>query len=349
LADETVTTEAPVTQGPALNATSDAPVVEKPADPPPVNTEINTIAAKADETPATEAETEVEDEAGEVTETETGQVNDTAKDAGGEKPKDEIPAYAKREITKARNRQREERAAREAAEAKATETAAQLAAALETLKNVSSSKTAADTAAAIPRPQREKFDSPDAYDNALIEWAAENAAKTAEAKIQAREAERQQKLTKDQQEQATKKAADDLAKAWRVKVEKFSKDHPDFMDVVIDNDDLKISQAVSTFLAEADDGPEIAYHMGKNPEIAERISQLSPAKAGIELGKLSASLEAAKKPKVSRAPRPVTPVRSANSAGTKSLEDMSMDEYAAQRMPVLQKERLGPTARARAN
>lgn len=342
LADDTVTVEAPVVQGPALNATTDMPVVEAEAAPPAVDTEVNT----STESTATEAEASsdaADTVAEEATGAETGH-DDTDNDSGAEKAK-EVPPWLKREVTKARNKERaaQERAA--AAEAKANETASQLASALEALKNVSGTKKEADTAAATPRPQRENFDSPDAYDSALISWAADNAAKTAEAKILEREAKRQSDLTQKQRDDNAKKARDDRAKDWQSKADKFAKEHPDFADLVTENDDLKISQAMTDFITEADNGPEIAYHLGKNPELADRISQLSPAKAGIELGKIVANLEAAAKPKVSKAPRPASPVSARNTAAKKTAEEESMDEYAARRSPQIQRDRMGPSAR----
>jgi hypothetical protein len=42
----------------------------------------------------------------------------------------------------------------------------------------------------------------------------------------------------------------------------------------------------------SEQGPDIAYHLGKNPAEAERISKLAPALQLVELGKIASKLEA---------------------------------------------------------
>lgn len=65
-------------------------------------------------------------------------------------------------------------------------------------------------------------------------------------------------------------------------------------------------------LQEAEEGPELAYFLGKNHDIAKRISKLSFGAAGVELGKLSAKLASEKaeasKPSVSKTPPPTPKV-----------------------------------------
>jgi hypothetical protein len=75
------------------------------------------------------------------------------------------------------------------------------------------------------------------------------------------------------------------------------------------------------------DGPQIAYYLGQNPEVAERLSKLSPAQAALEIGRISLRLSNPPKPK----PEPIRPLAARNSAGPKSPDEMSMEEYAAYR------------------
>lgn len=327
--DDTVTVEAPVFQGPALEATSDMPVVEKPADPPPENVEVNTAEVK---------ETEAENE--EATGAGTGEEIQTAPEAG----KDETPPYVKREITKARNRQRE-------AEAQAREAGVSRDAAIKALETLTAERA---TEAAkpkfvveTPRPKRETFDNPDAYDAALVEWAADNAARKATEEVRADEARKASDDAKRRTEDEGKKRVTEKLTSWTEKRSEFMKAHPDFEDIA-ESDDLKVSPVMTELLLEADNGPELAYALGKNPDLAARIAQLSPAKAALEMGRLAASVDAARKPKVSKAPPPVRPVGTRANAGTKSPDEMSMDEYAAMRTPQIIADRLGPTARPRA-
>jgi len=342
MADEAITVEAPVVQGPALSATSDMPVVEKPADPPPVNTEVNTAAA-----PKVEASEIADADAEADTETSADDAGQDDEDTTGQEPgkaKAEIPPYAKREITKARNQKREaqaqaaaDRAAREAAEAR-----------LDLLLKSKAEPEVKTKAAETPRPKRESFDNPDAYDAALVSWAAENAAKSTAAEIESQVAQKAAEEKRNLETAERQKQAKERINSWSERRSQFLKDHPDYEEVA-ESDDLKISPVMTDILLEADNGPELAYALGKDPDLAAKISQLSPAKAAIELGRLAASVEAAKKPKVSKTPPPVKPIGSRANAGQKSVEEMSMDEYAAMRTPQIIADRLGPMARHRAN
>lgn len=61
-----------------------------------------------------------------------------------------------------------------------------------------------------------------------------------------------------------------------------------------------------------DDGAKVFYELGKNPEEAERIWQLSPARMAVALAKLAAA--PVKLAPVSRAPAPIEPI-----AGTRAV------------------------------
>jgi hypothetical protein len=75
-------------------------------------------------------------------------------------------------------------------------------------------------------------------------------------------------------------------------------------------------------------GPEVAYYLGKNLDVASRITSMSPVMAAAEIGRISAKLSATKKPDISKAPNPVIPVGSGG-AISKSFEEMSMKEIDA--------------------
>lgn len=66
---------------------------------------------------------------------------------------------------------------------------------------------------------------------------------------------------------------------------------------------------VTDIIMAMDEGPRIAYYLGKNPETAARINSLPPHLAALELGRLDAKLaterEQAKAKSVSKAPPPV--------------------------------------------
>ena len=90
------------------------------------------------------------------------------------------------------------------------------------------------------------------------------------------------------------------------KAEKVAERFPDFKEVV-HNPTLPINEAMAEFIAESDVGPEIAYHLGKDPDLAERIAGMSPIRAARELARIESELSQLKA-KPSKAPEPISPV-----------------------------------------
>jgi hypothetical protein len=206
-----------------------------------------------------------------------------------------------------------ERNRRQAAENRATALETQVAKLTEAVTKLVGDK---NTPKEDPRPARDTFDNPDAYDKALESWVERRATTKATADAKA-EFEQQQQ---DGQRQA-------LVDTYKGREAAFQADHPDFEDTVY-ADDVKITPAMTQAILEAEDGPAIAYHLGQNPEVAERIAGLSPAQQVTELGRISVKLATPPpKPK----PDPIRPLNVRQSAGPKDPSEMSMDEYAAHR------------------
>ena len=273
---------------PSLSASSDAPVVAEPKPDGDVDSAAIDEQAKLEDGSDTSGKTEGEAD---------GQPND--KGAGEEK--DKTSPQQRAVITREKN-------ARKAAEREAAELREQMKEALSAIKLLTAEKAPKET----PRPTRESFDTPEAYDDALMDYAAKQAA--TKATEEARQAQSQAEV-----DRANKAILD----TYNQRVENFESDHPDFEDVVY-SDDLQLSPVMSRAILEAEDGPAIAYHLGQNPEMAERIAGLSPAQAVYEIGKISAKLSSPSKPK----PTVITPLRSRNNAGPKTPQEMSMAEYA---------------------
>ncbi len=138
-------------------------------------------------------------------------------------------------------------------------------------------------------PKRELFADDDAFIKAQIDHEAEI---RAEAKLKARAA-------KEQQER--------VAESFREKAEKASERYPDF-DRVVGNPSLPINAAMAEFIADSDHGADVAYFLGKNPERAQDISEMSPVRAARELTRIEAELAAKPRATPSNAPEPIKPV-----------------------------------------
>lgn len=130
----------------------------------------------------------------------------------------------------------------------------------------------------------------------------------------------------DQREKASKAKAqqDETADQWSKRTAQAKATLKDF-DEVMQDADIPISPAMQQAIVESELGPQLAYHLAKNPADAERIAKLSPIAAARELGKLEASLtaESAPKPqpKLSRAPDPITPVSKSSKTTGPSIHD----------------------------
>jgi len=102
--------------------------------------------------------------------------------------------------------------------------------------------------------------------------------------------------------------------------------HADFDEVV---DRPYFTPDLATALYESEQGPDIAYFLGKNEAEAKRIGNLQPAQMFREIGKLEARFSAAEhgKRSVSGAPAPITPVTGSGAAPGKDPEKMTTQEF----------------------
>lgn len=162
------------------------------------------------------------------------------------------------------------------------------------------------------------------YEDYLDARAAFKAEQTYKA---LREKERQ-----EAKEEATKAAEEKEEQSFKSKVEEFKAKTPDFEDTVR-NPDLRISKVMYEAMRETEAGPQIAYHLGKNPQESARIAGLSPIAAIKEIGKLEAKFSKEPAPTVqtktiSDAPEPPSIVQGTTN-GQKDPSKMTDDEWYA--------------------
>lgn len=269
--------------GPALSATTDMPVINVADDGKGIETEAPaTTDAPADETKAADAE-----------------------DAEGKTRNDKrVPVG---EVTKERNRRRE-------AEARATEAQERLDKALAALE------AAAPKPQALQRPTRDQFSDPDAYDAALIRYAAEQA-----------KADTVREMTAKQQADAAQATKAKLIADWETKKTEFAKDHADYAEVA--ESDVTITLPMSHAILTSENGPALAYWLGQNADEAARIATLPQVAQIRELGRIEARITAPAPTRAAK-PAPIAPLSGTGSAGRgqpsyADLENMSMAEYAA--------------------
>lgn len=335
-------TSAPISEpqpkiGPALSATSDMPEVK--AAPPPISEE----RVPADQAAKTEADAKADPAPEAKPDAETPPAAEAKADdapAGGEPPADQTPPWMKAEVTKQRNLRRAAEEKAKGLEARATQLAADLSkaiGALDTLTPKAAEKLARDIETQDPRPKRETFDNPDAYDTALIDWSARRASMVATAEVESKLKEAEGAKAKEAEAQANQQRNKETADAFEARKAKFVEEHADYDDIVM-NDDIEISMPMAHAILNMDEGPDVAYYLGKNPDEAARIAKLNPLKAVAELGRIAQRLTT--KPPVITKPAPINPLKTGSATATrKSANEESMDEYGARRAAEIRAER----------
>jgi hypothetical protein len=123
--------------------------------------------------------------------------------------------------------------------------------------------------------------------------------------------------------------------AFKAREIEFAKTVKDY-DLVAHDRSLPINDAMANAIQYAENGPELAYYLGKHPEEARRISDLPAPIAGFELRDIAAKLksdrESVKPPKVSKAPPPPPKVKAGDGGLPKGFyEGMSDAEFAKMR------------------
>lgn len=126
-------------------------------------------------------------------------------------------------------------------------------------------------------------------------------------------------------------AVEQRESTWQERQAAAAKKYADFEDVAL-ADDLAITPVMAEAMKDSEMGPDVAYHLGKNPAEARRIAMLHPAAQVREIGKIEARLEA--KPltrQASKAPPPIDPIGGSSAGGSGDVSKMSQAEYEAHR------------------
>ena len=170
--------------------------------------------------------------------------------------------------------------------------------------------------AAQPKPTPDDFEDYGEYVEALTDWKADQ-----------RDAERADTNATT----AAERAAEHRNAEWSAKVDAITATIPDYAEIA-GKSDIPVRDHVAVAIMDADRGPELVYHLAKHPEVAERLNEMSPARAAMELGRIEASLgEPAAPPtppakKTTTAPAPITPVKPGASTA-KDPAKMNQAEY----------------------
>ena len=259
-----------------------------------------TPAAAAAEQPA-EVKTEPDSEPDATQETrERGEDGKFIKPAA--KVQDEeaaVPAGVQKRIDKAVRAQRDAERRAQEAEAKLATAGSQPAGKPDTAQPVE----------AAGRPESSKFETYEAYVEALTDWKIE-------VKAQARS-------------NAESARAGNAAFEARVAAVKADPDYADYDEVIAEMGTMPISRAMHDAIRESDVGPQLAHYLGLNPEEAARIAKLPPNAGARAMGAIEAQLSkppAEIKPAaVKPLPRPAKAIGGAAAPHVVDLNDPNLD------------------------
>lgn len=262
-----------------------------------------------DESPDTDGEDEPGGEEGAKAKVEDGDVTPEKQDQEPEDEEGELKPWMKKRLRReqgkaGRESERAEKAEKELAELKRKD---------------------AEAAATEEPPKREDYED---YEDYVADKAAHSA----------KQAVREEMRVDDERKAEANRqvALDKSFKAHEDRVEAYKDQVGDFDDVAYGDHILPIMRSaphLAQLVVESDQGPQIAYHLGSNPEAAEKIAAMPMHLAAKEIGKIEARLEKAPKLKnKSKAPEPINPVKGKDAGAVeRSAEDMPMDEYARAR------------------
>lgn len=162
----------------------------------------------------------------------------------------------------------------------------------------------------IEVPQRDKFKSDAEFEEAMFDY-----------RYQVRRA----KEAASQAQERTHAQLKQNLENYQSAVAEFKDDHDDWDEVT--SQPIPIHESVYLSVMELENGPQVTYYLGKHPDYARRLAEMSPLSAAMEVGRLSTRLKtgapepsaagngARPKPKT-RLPEPVTPVSTAATSST---------------------------------
>lgn len=186
-------------------------------------------------------------------------------------------------------------------------------------------KSQAPSQDATTKPARDAFASDADYFEALADWKAEQ--KVSEFRKQ----QQAEALNKAEQTQTATRF-----ELYQERVSTALDAMPDYHEVV-GGSDVPAEAHVLEAILDSEQGPQLAYHLAKHPDVAQRLNEMTPVQAAREIGRLEAQLAQPKTEtppprRTTNAPPPINPVRGSNGQFTKSPDQMTDAEwYAAQR------------------
>lgn len=175
-------------------------------------------------------------------------------------------------------------------------------------------------------PRREDFDDYESFIEAKAEHKAIQAAEKRLAEADTKAKEREARAQEENQQRSFVEAREHI-------LEKGAEAYDDF-EAVTTNDDLSITPVMADALLSSEKGHELWYHLGKHPELADRIADMHPVQQLMELGRLEATLSGRKS---SAAPKPTTTLNPRGSSANALSDKLSVEDWMKRRREEVRK------------
>ena len=120
------------------------------------------------------------------------------------------------------------------------------------------------------RPKKTDFPDPDQYDIAVDDYVTQRAAWIAKREVRSH-IEAQERKAAETTAQAQQRA---VQEKFKQRVEETSKKYSDYHEVA-ESPDVQVSFPMAYAILQSEQGPEIQYYLGKNPEEAKRIASMT--------------------------------------------------------------------------
>jgi len=157
----------------------------------------------------------------------------------------------------------------------------------------------------IAAPKREDFATDAEYEEAMFDY---------------RYKVRRAKEDADAAQNAQQSRLKENFENYQTAVETFKDEHDDWDEVV--NQQLPIHESVYLAIIEQENGPQVTYYLGKHPDFARRLADMTPLSAVMEVGRLADRLKGGQKPDPGEKPKPKPrlpePVKPVSTAATSS-------------------------------
>lgn len=129
-------------------------------------------------------------------------------------------------------------------------------------------------------------------------------------------------------EEAAARRHEALARAYAAKQDHARTELPDY-DRVVGAARLPVSAALAEALVESEHTARLEYHLARSPEKLAWLNRLSPLDAARAVGRLEAAIADAARPRPTRAPAPLAPLRGGAAGPMRSLAELARSENAA--------------------